>query len=258
MRRACDEGVIRRCSPPGRVSLSSIVMRPHATGRLRLLIDILQGAGLAGAAGIRPFLPALVAGALATADVGIDYEGTPFAFLEAPGWLLAVVLALIAAVVAQRRGVPERVLDSSLAGIGIGLGALLCAGTLADHGYVWWPGLIGGALCAALAGAATQSLVVRTRARLDAEARAALPVYLEGAAVAARRRWPSSPRRSRAVALGFFALPAARRRAAARARSTRACASCGEPAPEARPDRHRRHEADDARARDQGAAPRRR
>ena len=150
---------------------------------MRLLIDILQGAGLAGAAGIRPFLPALVAGALATADLGIDYENTPFDFLEQPGWLLAVLVALIVAVIAQRRGVPERVLDSSLSGIGIGLGALLCAGALADHDYVWWPGIVGGGLCAALAGAASHSLVVRTRARLDDEARAALPVYLEGAAV---------------------------------------------------------------------------
>lgn len=170
---------------------------------MRLLIDILQGAGLAGAAGIRPFLPALVAGALATADVGIDYEGTPFSFLEQPGWLLAVMIALILAVLAQRRGVQEKVLDSSLSGIGIGLGALLCAGTLADHGFVWWPGIIGGALCAALAGAATLSLVTRTRARLDAEARAALPVYLEGAAVLlatlAILVAPIS-----AVALGFF------------------------------------------------------
>ncbi len=171
---------------------------------MRLLIDILQGAGLAGAAGIRPFLPALMAGALASADVGIDYEGTPFAFLEAPGWLLAVVLALIVAVVAQRRGVPERVLDSSLSGIGIGLGALMCAGALADHGYVWWPGLLGGALAAALAGAATHSLVVRTRARLDDEARAALPVYLEGTAVLlAGLAVVAAP--ISAVALGFFA-----------------------------------------------------
>ena len=179
-------------------------MRPHATGRLRLLIDILQGAGLAGAAGIRPFLPALVAGALATADVGIDYEDTPFAFLEQPGWLLAVVLAVIAVVIAQRRNVPERVLDSSLAGIGIGLGALLFAGALADHGYAWWPGLIGGGLSAALAGAATQSLMVRTRARLDDEARAALPVYLEGTAlVLAALAVVAAP--ISAVALGFFA-----------------------------------------------------
>ena len=178
-------------------------MRPHATGRLRLLIDILQGAGLAGAAGIRPFLPALVAGALATADVGIDYEGTPFAFLEAPGWLLAVLVGTIVAVLAQRRGVPERTLDSSLAGIGIGLGALLCAGALADHGFVWWPGLLGGAACAALAGAATQSLVTRVRARLDDEARAALPVYLEGAGVVlAALAVVAAP--ISAVALGFF------------------------------------------------------
>jgi hypothetical protein len=171
---------------------------------VRLLIDILQGAGLAGAAGIRPFLPALVAGALATADVGIDYEHTPFRFLEAPGWLLAVVLALIVSVVAQRRGVPERVLDSALSGIGIGLGALMFAGALADHGYVYWPGIIGGGLCAALAGAATHSLVVRTRARLDEEARAALPVYLEGTAVLlAALSVVLAP--ISAVALGFFA-----------------------------------------------------
>jgi len=64
---------------------------------LQLLIDILQGMGLAGAAGVRPFLPALVAGALATRDIGVDYEGTPFSFLEQPGWLLAVVVVLIAA-----------------------------------------------------------------------------------------------------------------------------------------------------------------
>ena len=171
---------------------------------MRLLIDILQGAGLAGAAGIRPFLPALVAGALATADFGIDYEDTPFAFLEQPGWLLAVMVALIVAVLAQRRGVPEKVLDSSLSGIGIGLGALLCAGTLADHDFVWWPGIAGGALCAALAGAATMSLVTRTRARLDDEARAALPVYLEGAAlVLAALAVVIAP--ISAVALGFFA-----------------------------------------------------
>jgi hypothetical protein len=150
---------------------------------VRLLIDILQGAGLAGATGIRPFLPALVAGALATADVGIDYEGTPFAFLEAPAWLLAVVVAVVAVVVAERRGVPEGALESALSGIGIGLGALLFAATLADHFDVWWPGLLGGGLCAALAGTATRSLVARTRARLDSEARAALPVYVEGTAM---------------------------------------------------------------------------
>lgn len=159
-------------------------MRPSTVpDPLQLLIDILQGAGLAGAAGIRPFLPALVAGALATANVGIDYEGTPFAFLEQPGWLLAVVLVLIAVLVAQRRGLAEGPIESALQGIGVGLGALLFAGTLADNSDVWWPGLLAGGLCAALAMAATRSLMTRVRARLDEEARGALPVYLEGTAV---------------------------------------------------------------------------
>jgi hypothetical protein len=171
---------------------------------VRLLIDILQGAGLAGAAGIRPFLPALVAGALATADVGIDYEGTPFSFLESPGWLLAVVVALIVAVVLHRRGTAETTLESALAGIGIGLGALLCAATIADHYDLWWPGLLGGGLCAALAGAATRSLVTRTRARLDPDARAALPVYVDGtSAVLAALAVVVAP--VSVVALGFFA-----------------------------------------------------
>ncbi|MGH2901353.1 MAG: DUF4126 family protein, partial [Solirubrobacteraceae bacterium] len=100
---------------------------------MQLLIDILQGMGLAGAAGVRPFLPALVAGALATQDIGIDYEGTPFAFLEQPAWLLAVVVVLIAAVVAGRRHAITPPIESALQGIAIGLGALLFAATLADN-----------------------------------------------------------------------------------------------------------------------------
>ena len=51
---------------------------------MKLIIDILQGLGLSQAAGIRPFLPALVAGAAARADLLIDLEGTDFAFMERP------------------------------------------------------------------------------------------------------------------------------------------------------------------------------
>jgi hypothetical protein len=69
-----------------------------------------------------------------------------------------------------------------LSGIGIGLGALLFAATLDDRNEVWWPGLIAGLLIAALAGAAVRDLFMRTRARLDTEAAAALPVYAEGIA----------------------------------------------------------------------------
>ncbi len=171
---------------------------------MQLLIDILQGAGLAGSAGLRPFLPALAAGALATANVGIDYEGTPFAFLEAPLWLVAVAVAMAAAAVAARRGVPLGRLESAEQGVGIGLGALLFAATLADNTGMWWPGLLAGGLCAALAAAATRSLMLRVRARLDDEARAALPIYVEGSSLVlaclAILVAPVS-----VVALGFFA-----------------------------------------------------
>ena len=60
-------------------------------------MDIGTGAGLAGATGVRPFLPPLLAGALARGDVGIDFDGTDWSFLESPAFLAAVlVLGLVA------------------------------------------------------------------------------------------------------------------------------------------------------------------
>jgi len=151
------------------------------------LLDILTGAGLGAAAGIRPFLPGLAAGALASADLAIDFDGTDLAFLEAPGWLLALVLALLVAVIAERRMGDERLeagpLGAVLSGIAIGAGALLFAGALADHAGTWWPGLIGGILCALLAERAVRALLRRTRARLDPDARRALTVYADGVAL---------------------------------------------------------------------------
>jgi hypothetical protein len=148
---------------------------------MKLLLDILQGIGLSAAAGLRPFLPTLVAGGFALGDVGVDFEGTSFAFLEEPAFLLAVAVVMVVTFLLRGR------LDTPagaavLSGIGIGLGALLFAATLDDRNEVWWPGLIAGLLIAALAGAAVRDLFMRTRARLDTEAAAALPVYAEGIA----------------------------------------------------------------------------
>lgn len=159
-------------------------MRPSTVpDALQLLIDILQGAGLSTAAGVRPFLPALLAGALATADIGVDYDGTPFSFLEQQLWLGALAVALIATMLLARRAALAGPVESATQGIAIGLGALLFAATLADNIDMWWPGLLAGGLCAAVAVTATRSLATRVRARLDSDARAALPVYLEATAV---------------------------------------------------------------------------
>jgi Domain of unknown function (DUF4126) len=147
---------------------------------MRYLLDMLQASGLGSATGIRPFLPTLAAGALGRADAGVDFENTAFAFLESPIFLAAMVLGVIATVILARiRPDDPRVL-SALAGIGVGLGALLGAGSVDDRFDVWWPGLIAGGASALLASAAMRSLVSRVRVRLDAESRAALPVYEEG------------------------------------------------------------------------------
>ena len=151
------------------------------------LLDILTGIGLAAAAGIRPFLPGLVAGAFASANLTIDFDGTDLSFLEQAGWLLAVVLLLIGFVLLQRRmtgeGLDASPAGAALGGIAIGVGALLFAGALADHSDTWWPGLIGGLLCALLAQATVRDLLRRTRARLDEDAREALTVYADGASL---------------------------------------------------------------------------
>ena len=147
---------------------------------MRYLLDMLQASGLGSATGIRPFLPALAAGALGRADVGVDFENTSFAFLESPVFLAALVLGVIVSVILARKAPDDARVLSALSGIGVGLGALLGAGSGDDRFSVWWPGLVAGGASALLASAAMRSLVGRVRARLDAEARSALPVYEEG------------------------------------------------------------------------------
>ena len=58
---------------------------------MELVLDLLQAAGIGAAVGIRPFLPALLVGALASGDLGVDFDGTDFAFLEQAPFLIAMV-----------------------------------------------------------------------------------------------------------------------------------------------------------------------
>src|SRR5215218_3911456 len=181
-----------------------------------LILDLLQGAGIAAAIGIRPFLPVLLVGALAAADLGIDFDGTDFAFLEqAPA--LAIVVALLAlATFATRRAGPEaterRPYVFVFAALAIVLGALEAAGSLADHGHPIVAGVLVGAACAALGFAAARDLLTRTRRRLDVEAATALPVYAEGVAMLAAGLSVLFPPLALVVVAGLMALLADGRR----------------------------------------------
>jgi hypothetical protein len=158
-----------------------------------LVFYIGLGLGLALAAGLRPFLPALLAGALASSGaLGVSFGHGDFGFLQESWWLLVVTVAfvlvwalqLLAGGSSGAARVQEGPVGAALAGLGVGVGALLFAGTLAAHGDAAWPGLLAGAVAAATAQAATRPILARTRARLsDRGAREALTLYVDAAAL---------------------------------------------------------------------------
>ena len=153
------------------------------------VFDLLQGAGIAAAVGIRPFLPVLLVGALAAADLGIDFDGTDFAFLEQAPALAIVLVALALSTFAVRRAGPAALevqpWIAVFGALAVVLGMLQAAGSLADHGHAIAAGLIVGALCALLGYVAARDLLGRTRKRLDVEAQSALTLYAEAAALLA-------------------------------------------------------------------------
>lgn len=171
-------------------------------------MDIGQGAGLSGASGVRPFLPTLLAGALSREDAGVDFDRTSFEFLEEPAFLLVVLaLALGAYALDRRRQSGEQVKAAgrpgdpraSLAGgrrapelreavmlaLGVGLGALLFAGSLAEGDNPSWPGILAGIVCAGLGWYALASLFARARRRLSGSSGALtlLGVYADAIAL---------------------------------------------------------------------------
>ena len=79
---------------------------------------------------------------------------------------------------ADRRPAVVALLAASLA-----LGALLFAGALSQNEQTVWPGFVAGAVCAAIGAAATVPLLLRVRARLDAEAAGATALFADGAAI---------------------------------------------------------------------------
>jgi hypothetical protein len=155
------------------------------------------GAGLAAACGLRPFLPVLLAGALASGKaLGVSFAHEPFRFLQDDWWLLVAVVALVLAYALQlllglsallggdgERTRPEP-LAAATAGLAYGAGAVLFAGTLAAHHDAWWPGLLGGLAAVWLSQSAVLPMFARARARLaDGSAKQALTVYLDAASL---------------------------------------------------------------------------
>ncbi len=224
-------------SPPGAgpLGVSSIVMRPrHRSAspyRLRMdfVLDLLQGVGIAAAIGIRPFLPVLLAGALAARRRSGSTSTAP----TSPSWsrgrscwrrcssrralALARSRRAEAGTPAARVRARRRVAWCSARSRPPARSPT--AGTRSS------PACSLGAAAAVLGFVAARDLFARVRRRLDAEAAGALPVYAEG------RRWPARASRSSSRRSPSSWSPGSCgccwAAAAARARSTPACASCG-------------------------------
>jgi hypothetical protein len=150
---------------------------------ISLYADIGQGAGLSAATGVRPFLPTLLAGAMAHGDVVIDFDGSGWQFLESPGFLLAVFVLALVSFGAERSGANRAMVERGMFALGLVFGALLFAGSLAAGGSAAWPGLVAGLLCAFLGRAALGGLFERAARRLDEGGAGLLSVYAEGAAL---------------------------------------------------------------------------
>jgi hypothetical protein len=97
-----------------------------------------------------------------------------------------VVFALAVIWSGAERSGPNRLLELGAASIGLALGALLFAGSLAEGGSEAWPGIVAGVACGALAWAAVGGLLERTRGRLAARGEGSgglLSAYAEVAAL---------------------------------------------------------------------------
>ena len=205
-----------------------------------------------------PVPAALLVGALAAGDLGIDFDGTDFAFLEQPAWLAARARA---ARDLDLRGPPLGGRTRRSAGRGR---TLLGTFAVVVGRCCWaparWPTAATASCrahrrrrCARCSATSSRAIAARAACASASTPRPAnaLPLYAEGAGAARRRRLASSSRRS-PIARDRRAARAAGRRPPPRRREVRrpahpAMSRRGE-AEEARPRRHRRHEARDARA----------
>ncbi len=147
--------------------------------------DIGQGAGLAGATGVRPFLPPILTGALARGDIGVDFDGTTLRLGRVARVPAGGARASPSPSTSTSGGPPKpepgerSQVQAILALIAMVLGAVLFGASLAEGGETEWPGVIAGMACAFLGFAAVALLFARARARLEGGAAALLNVYAD-------------------------------------------------------------------------------
>ena len=213
--------------------LSCCPQRTVTASGSSLFIDIGQGAGLAGATGVRPFLPPLWRARSRAGTPGIDFDGTD--------WQLPRVARLPAGACSRSPWSPTSAERS---------GANRRRSR--DGCSRWWRA---GARRAAVRRRRWPTAGIRQLARhrrrravrgarllrggglaragprggSTAGAAALLTAYADVSGAARSRRSRSSSRPRRILALAAFVGAAARAAAGARARSTRVCGSCGEP-----------------------------
>ena len=152
---------------------------------------------MAVACGLRPFLPALLLGALGSANaLNVDFPPGHWHFLESTWWLIAVAALFAASYAVQLltgfspvldpvSGEPRRdPLAAAMTGLAIGVGAVLFGGVLESHGDLAWAGVAAGVVIVALCQRVVGPLIVGARKRLpEKTARDALTLYLDGASV---------------------------------------------------------------------------
>jgi hypothetical protein len=131
-----------------------------------LFLAISQGIGTSLATGVRTFLVPLLVGALARGDVGVDFDGTEYEFLESTFWLALMLALVVGAWWLERSDVP--VSPAAWAVASAAIGGVLFAGSLAEQTETSEPGLFAGALVALIGFMAARVFLGGATERLSA------------------------------------------------------------------------------------------
>jgi hypothetical protein len=129
-----------------------------------LFLAISQGVGTSLAAGVRAFLVPLLVGVLARANVGVNFEGTEYEFLESIVWLAILLSLIVLAWLIERSDIP--VTTAAMAVGGAAIGGVLFAASLAERDYTSEPGLLAGAFVALVGFAAARVFLGGAEERL--------------------------------------------------------------------------------------------